>query len=232
MRVSAFWGARFESYEDCADKLARLLPAIDQAFGDYEAWLQNEGGAVDAAPDVIGRYMDQHVSEVTGDAFDDMGWCANFHRGKPRAFSVLRLRCGASAWIGNNISLDFPDSLSFDWRSIRSLIMIINEVYKVDYIAGYSLEAVRRRINEDPPPPHPIVDWMLYLANTIIPAEELPMVHSVERIGSGTLVILKKEPINLENPDDIALVEAVEPVIRRHQPDLELKPPPRRPRTI
>ncbi len=78
--------------------------------------------------------------------------------------------------------------------------------------------------------PSPVVDWMVYLANTIIPAEELPMVHSVERVGSGTLVILKKEPINLEKPEDLALVEAVEPVIRRHQPDLEMKPPPRRPR--
>ena len=43
------------------------------------------------------------------------------------------------------------------------------------------------------------------------------MVHSVEHIGTGTLVILKKERLHLNRSEDLALVEAVEPVIRRYQ---------------
>ena len=161
--------------------------------------------------------MDRHMSVAAGDAFLDMGWSANFHRARPRTFSTLRMRCGASAWIGNNISLDFPDFLPFDCRSLRALIFIIDKLYKADHLAIHSPEAVRRRLSQEPRPPYPVIDWMVYLANTIIPPEELPMVHSVEQVGSGTLVILKAEPIDFENPADLRLVEAVEAVIRRHQ---------------
>ena len=228
MKVRAFWGPRPEGREACARKLAPLISAVNQALGDDEVWMEDEGAPVDPASDDIGRHMYQHKSEVTGDPIDYMGWCASFHRGRPRAFSVLRLQCGASTWTGNSIGLEFPDKLLFDWASIRLLIIEMQSLYDPDAISSESWPAVNRRV--DMGQPSPVVDWMVYLANTIIPAEELPMVHSVERVGSGTLVILKKEPINLEKPEDLALVEAVEPVIRRHQPDLEMKPPPRRPR--
>jgi hypothetical protein len=62
---------------------------------------------------------------------------------------------------------------------------------------------------------------MVWIAGMLIPPAELPMVHSVERAGSGKLVILKQERLRLDRPEDLALVEAVEPDIRRHQP-----PPP------
>ncbi len=227
MKVRAFWGPRLESYADCASKLARLIPAINNGLCDDEAWLENDGAPVDPAPEVIGRYMDQYISEVTGKPFDDRGWCAFFHRGSG-VFSTLRLQCGASSWTGNSLILLFPDDLPYNFQTISQLIIEIQSIYDPNVITASSAEGLHR--NAESGQPSPVVDWMVYLANTLIPAEELPMVHSVERVGSGTLVILKKEPINLEKPEDLALVEAVEPVIRRHQPDLEMKPPPRRPR--
>ena len=174
------------------------------------------------------KRQNQHISDVTGKPIEEMGWCANFHRGISSSFTILNLRCGGWPWTGNNATLEFPDHLQYDRKSIRQLIIKIQSIYDPNVITASSWQGLSRKV--DLGQPSPVVDWMVYLANTIIPAEELPMVHSVERVGSGTLVILKKDPINLEKPEDLALVEAVEPVIRRHQPDLEMKPPPRRPR--
>ena len=177
----------------------------------------DDGGRTDAYTDL----------NHTGEPFDDMGWCASFHRGRSGGYSIVRVKCGAWDWIGNDLFIEFPDQLSVGLQSIRSLILEIQSIYNPDAISSNSWAAVHRR--SDLGQPRPVVDWMVYLANTIIPAEELPMVHSVERVGSGTLVILKKEPVHLENLEDLALVEAVEPIIRRHQPDIERKPRPRRP---
>ena len=206
------------------------MVAINRALGDDEPWLDVKGGVINQAPDGIGNHMDQHISD-TGQVLGDMGWCANFHRGAPGGFSTLEVQCGAGAWTGNIVWLKFPDRCHIEPSIARELLVGIQSIYDPEAMSSFSSQAVQRRLDKNPPPPRPIVDWMVYLANTLIPAEELPMVHSVERVGSGTLVILKKEPINLDTPEDLALVEAVEPVIRRHQPDLSLKPPPRRPRT-
>ena len=229
MMVRASWGPRLESYEACGEKLQLILPAVDCAVGDFRPWLDAKRRSAEIAGNV-GQHMYQNLSDVDKSPLEYMGWSVSLHRGTPPSRSVFRVQSGAEAWTGNNVFLEFPDQFRFDWRSIRSLILEIQTIYEPDAIIVSSTEGLGRRVKTGQP--SPVFDWMVYLANTIIPAEELPMVHSVERVGSGTLVILKKEPINLENPDDIALVEAVEPVIRRHQPDLELKPPPRRPRTI
>ncbi len=226
--VRASWGPRFESYEACVNKLERILPAIDCAIGDHPPWLVSGGRSAEIAGNV-GQHMYQNLSDVDKSPLEYMGWSVSLHRGSPRSLSVFRVQSGAEAWTGNSVFLEFPDQLDADWRPIRSLILEIQTIYEPDAIIVSSTEGLGRRVKTGQP--SPVVDWMVYLANTIIPAEELPMVHSVERVGSGTLVILKKEPINLEKPEDLALVEAVEPVIRSHQPDLSLKPPPRRPRT-
>jgi len=228
MKVRGFWGPRLESYEACGEKLQLILPAVDCAVGDFRPWLDAKRRSVEIAGN-LGQHLYQNMSDVDKSPLEYMGWSVSLHRGSPRSRSVFRVQSGAEAWTGNNVFLEFPDQLRFDWRSIRSLILEIRTIYEPDEIMAHSASGLTRQINSGQP--SPVVDWMVYLANTIIPAEELPMVHSVERVGSGTLVILKKEPINLEKPEDLALVEAVEPVIRRHQPDLSLKPPPRRPRT-
>jgi Immunity protein 52 len=130
--------------------------------------------------------------------------------------------CGGWSSLGNVATIQLGFDLQLEKHFQRQAMTVLIECFDPD----------RGRVNSDAASDRAIekhraagsrtqiviVDWMVYVAGADIQASELPGVFSVERVGTGTLVILKEDPIDLTNPDDLRLVESVEPVIRRYLP--------------
>lgn len=229
IEIRAQWGNRPEDRDACARRVSQFMTDMQQANPGGK-WCFYQGQRIGLPnPETVAGYQTQSISDVSGQPIEHSGWGVSFHgvsAEHPKPL-VLRVTCGA--WSGgNNVELvpygKQSDRFDFNYETMSAL----TRAFEPDSACVYSPEAWNRsieakkqaRASSEAYALWPIVDWMVYIAEAQIPASELPMVHRVEHTGSGTLVILKKERLHLNRPEDLALVEAVEPVIRRYQ-----KPP-------
>jgi hypothetical protein len=61
----------------------------------------------------------------------------------------------------------------------------------------------------------PFVDWMLYICRKWLPAvPDFAAPASVERLDSGTLIIVQDEPPNLSNESHLQNIQRVETALR------------------
>jgi hypothetical protein len=165
--------------------------------------------------------IDQNMTDSDPRPMLDLGYNLSVISMRSKTYVSSKL----GAWAptsGNSVNIDrLSDVVSSNVRTVRAVVTMIAEQFNPLFVHAYCPAAAERsamlRL------PFPFIDWMVYNADCVIPPEALPMVHSVERVGTGTLVILKKERLHLDRPEDLALVEAAEPIIRSYFPP----PPPK-----
>lgn len=221
LNLQAFWSGRLETREACARRtlafLAQLKSAFERELG-REFQVLHLGKPM-AALD-LGTVL-ECLEETVDKSYDPprvfsgpgVGTTFGLKSGDASATAIVR--CGAWIDIYNHVQVFLDGPLKESVAANRAALVAIAEHFDPMHAAVYSRLGGNRRADRNLP--YPIVDWMVYIAEARIPPDELPMVHMVEHIGSGTLVILKKERLHLDRPDDLALVEAVEPIIRRYQ---------------
>lgn len=226
LNMTAYWGDRPESREGCARRILAILRRVSAAL-PQDASICHPGGALERLDEVtVAASLSQRKDH--GDppqVMVEKGWTSTFSLGSEPDSASLILTCGAWS-MGNPQTVFLRGRYRDDQHVNHMALSAICEHFEPEYASVYSRRASQRRAIANAP--FPIFDWMVYIANVTIPPEALPMVHSVERVGSGTLVILKKERLHLDRPEDLALLEAAEPIIRSFIPP----PPAAPPRTL
>lgn len=218
MEVRAFWGARPEDREECGRRAFAFLSPLLATTGPATSvrWGKAVVGCATEAEVTAG--LTQQMTDVEPRTpISDLGWRGRYQLSGGRFDAVVTITCGAWS-LGNSCNVTIERGFSASAEVNMPIVRSIVTCFDPENVAVFSNLGSKRRVAMKAPPP--IVDWMVYIADARIPPEDLPMVHRIEHVGSGTLVILKKERLHLDRPEDLALVEAVEPVIRRYQ-----KPP-------
>jgi hypothetical protein len=218
MEVRAFWGARPEDREECGRRAFAFLSPLLAMTGPRTSVRWGKAVVRCASEAEVTAGLTQQMTDVEPrKPIPDLGWYGSYQLSGGRFDAVVKIICGA--WFrGNSCSVTIDRALSASAEINLPIVRSIVACFDPENVSVFSNLGSKRRVAMKAPPP--IVDWMVYIADARVPPEELAMVHAVEHVGSGTLVILKKERLHLDRPEDLALVEAVEPVIRRYQ-----KPP-------
>lgn len=218
----ARWPARIEDRESCGRRCTAFFDRVRQVFGNDGVWrdFNNKAYPIDDFGDRL-----QQVNDSGDTPMEELGWSGTFGlrdiggvKTVGEGIVTSTITCGAYTThhrAANMASVTLASAIKEDIEIYRRILPALVDCFEPSEIGLASYGAMERDLKLRR---FPTVDWMLWLADTIIPPDELPMVYAVEHVGTGTLVILKKEPIDLSDPADLALVEAVEPIIRRHQP--------------
>lgn len=224
--IKSHWPPRVEDREACAARTACFLERVRSIVGKTSTmnWYCGDGAAVTPiAPANVSHVLEQHRRDDNGQPMPKHGWNSSMTLAPryldPDVAAHTRVRCGA--WVlGNSVDVLLPDATRENPEVNRAVAIAIVACFEPQFIQVFSRAGGRRRADNQLP--FPIVDWIVYHADCVIPPEVLPMVHSVEHVGTGTLVIMKKERLHLDRPEDLALVETVEPILRRY-----FAPPPK-----
>jgi hypothetical protein len=209
--VWADWGPRPESREACVDRVFGFIEAACKTIRE-----SGEAGLTIKCPakaDVI-LSLKQNRTDIGNRPIERLGWSGTLLVGVGSGNVMIGVNCGA--WtLGNYVRVSLPDPLREDLSTNLALLRALVAQFEPDCAAVVSREGQNRYVARHEP--LPIVDWIVYLRNVSIAPEDLPMVHSVESFGSGTLIVTKPTRIHLSAPSDSALIDAVEPIIRLHQ---------------
>lgn len=232
--VMGRWTVRAEEALACAERCAILLNCIDRHVRAGAKWMHNGGPLIDASADSI--YPTLCRNENLKGPIGKLGWRGDCWKIGTSGYTRVEFTCGA--WgehvrFPNVVSVAPERDLQQNMNACCAILNCVVTAFDADVVEVFSEQGIKR--SRQLYGADPVVDWMVYAANCAIPPEALPMVHSVERVGSGTLVILKKERLHLDRPEDLALLDAAEPIIRSFIPPPPAAPPQpsqRAPRTL
>jgi hypothetical protein len=224
--ICCWWPSRPEGRSACALRLAKAMGSIDELEAEPGEWSGPKGRLPDTSPLTLAPLITQNRSDTDGKPIENLGWSAWLMR-NTSAEDTTSIRANCGGWDvrrnrGNSASVTLSQSRCHETSTSRTTLVVLIEAYDAELGWVCTDAGSNRALSLKLPAPP--VDWMVYL-RAHIPASEFPAgVHAVEHVAGGTLVTLSKTPIDISKPDDLALVEAVEPVIRRHLPPEPPKP--------
>ena len=220
--LGAYWPARKEAIDSCADRLLGFLTgleALDPAFGSwYEVGkslrqslkrpveFQNRSALISLLE--RGRSwtdVGRHVMEDLGFSF------YLWNGGKPPCQIGLNGQCGVySPYQGNCTLLDLPDQLEILRHPERmaAMLALAARMWEPDWaavISRRSMDARNHVVGK------PFVDWLIYLGKERAPDLNVPQAHTVERVDDmGWLIMVQRQPVDPGNPDHMRRVTAIE----------------------
>ncbi|VBA61452.1 Imm52 family immunity protein [Mycobacterium attenuatum] len=221
--VSVRWGARVESVDQAAGRVAKLLPALAALDSALSSWrdLGRSKREATAKPlvttnhaDLVQRLQDgRHRTDVGRQIMEDMGYSVYWWNGAEdsQAAANLNIHIGSSA-LGNHVVLKLPEPdavPSLYTRGIaHKLLHILVDIFDPDSVLWSNEELLAKQTEPD----HPTEDGRGYVlgklvghpagwANFLSDSDSvkfdmalLPAGATVERLGTGTLVLLGQDP--------------------------------------
>jgi hypothetical protein len=217
----ARWAARLEDRAACNQRCARFFELVHQIFHNEGTWHSYDLGHRLAVDHV--KCMRQTL-DSTDVPMEQLGWKGTFSLSDVPSVIVKNewvvrseIICGASTPhrpTPNLVSMTLAASIREDLIIYRQIVSAMLESFEPDMIELASGAARGRTLKLRL---SPTIDWMVWLADVVIPPKELTLASTVERVGTGTLVVLKLCPVDPSNAEDQTLIAAIEPVIRRYQ---------------
>ncbi|EUA07676.1 hypothetical protein I546_5085 [Mycobacterium kansasii 732] len=223
--VSVGWGARVESVDQAADRVAKLLPALAALDPALSSWcdLGRSKREATAKPlvttnhaDLVQRLQDgRHRTDVGRQIMEDMGYSVYWWNGAEdnQAAANLNIHIGSSA-LGNHVVLKLPEPdavPSLYTRGIaHKLLHIFVDIFDPDSVLWSNEELLAKQTEPDRPTEdgrgyvlgklvgHP-AGWANFLSDSDSVKFDmalLPAGATVERLGTGTLVLLGQDPAN------------------------------------
>ncbi|MEX0977648.1 MAG: Imm52 family immunity protein [Pirellulales bacterium] len=220
--LGAYWPAREESLDACADRASRFFTEvveIDPLLGNWHERAKSRKGALEKRADVKDREFlrellkrGRHWTDIRRRLMKDLGFSFGLWNGQDEPRSIgLHVTCGLYfEGLSNCLTLDLPDELGGlrDVRQMRAVIAAVAKSWEPNWAGVMSEVAMERRKFDGS---KPFVDWMLYISNRWLPsAPELKPPASIERLPAGTLIIVQDEP---PDPDDPAHLENIKQVV-------------------
>jgi hypothetical protein len=214
--ITARWRPRFEDREQCAARSFQFLEVAGRIIGLPGTW----GACGDAkffevlTLDAVRNALEQSKENRTGQVFEKHGWHREFTFRFDQKSLLVDIKCGATV-LANHVDIVMPDPQKYDISIHRRMISALADAFEPDAISVVAGAEYNRSHGI------PFINWMIW-GPVAIPAGDLPMVHSVEPAGNGTLVIISPERPYLDRREDKARFDAAAPIIRKYIP---LAPP-------
>ena len=187
-----------------------------KANGGLARWRTQKAFLAATDVETVSRGLKQNRRDFGSRApIVEIGWPCIWYVQGENTTGYMQVTCGGWA-LGNQILISLPRPMLSELRTMRPVISAIVKGFEPDWAvastsSGYGRNAALKL-------PFPVVDWMVYFTGVRIPPEEVPGVLTVEPEGDGTLVITSECPPDVKTPEGLALIERVEPIIRRYQP--------------
>lgn len=234
--VGAYWGARAESVEQCADRVARFLPvlaAIDPLLSGWRDRANTQAAAREKPivttnhEDLVERLLRGVIRDDRNKVIESSGYSVNWWNGRTGSDGggTLNMTLGRTSVHSSNVVVLNPPGA---WaapqlfteataKSIIEAVIAIFEPERAVWLDDDSREMQKEpdRVLEDGSVAMGTVvgdpaGWATYLADSYARGFEkslLPAKAIVERVGNGNLVILGSDPANPPS-DDIFAVRA------------------------
>lgn len=223
--LGAYWRARRESIEQCADRLYRMfaeLSACDETLATWYKRGRSRKRALQARADVGSReYLlgllecGRHRRDSDKTVIDDLGFCIGLWNGAATVDKEVGLgvTCGlytSNPHLGNCVVLNLPEDLG-DLRHAERMAAVLTSVitaWEPDWAGVMSIAAINAGAFDAKVP---FVDWMVYLSNRFVPQVPLlppPVtVRKVEKLGC--IIVVQDEPPDHATPEHLRNIEQV-----------------------
>jgi len=224
-KLSAYWKARKETIDACADRLGRFLTTLPACTEVFAAWYE-KGASRRKAKQVEIDFKNKEAllallergrnrRDIGKEVIEDLGFHVGmWNGGKSVKMAGVNVTCGlystAPGLGGNCVVLDLPEELGDLQQAERMANVLIATAasWEPDWAGVFSLDAMNKRSFN---PTVPFVDWMLYLSNKLAPNPTVPEPSSVKPVDAlGSLIVVQPEPVEADNPVHLQRVKAIE----------------------
>ncbi len=221
--LGAYWPARKEPLEACADRLLRFLSglaALDPAFASWYELGSSRRQALQRPidfqnKDVLVKLLlrGRDRTDIGKHVMEDLGFSVHAWNGcdPPRA-AFVRIECGLYTTVGlSNVTLlEPPEQLDGLCESARmaQVLALTARSWEPDWSSVISRQL---RDARKVPVGNPVIDRLTYVSAKLAPNPNVPPACALDRIDAiGWLIVIQREPIDTENPELLERVMAVE----------------------
>ncbi len=221
-QLSAFWGQRKESAEECAARavgLLRCLGHLDETFVKWYRLGRSRQEALqlemqlDVQP-IAELLRRQHERSRRAGATEDSGFLLMLWNGdEDRASVGVQLQCGSYGRSArNHFGMDFPTREDKRQKVLKSdllggIMRCVISTMDPDWAVVASLKhfiANRGSLQK------PVISWWTFLSSRLGPAPPMPPPARTIPLGpSGSLIVATDEGFDSENPRHLAAVKSV-----------------------
>jgi hypothetical protein len=229
--AGAYWGARKEPAEVCAQRMEVLLAALAQVDPSFTRWFQQSRSLKESLkrPLELNRASLQRwiargaMRSDGGQVMESLGYSVAAWNGVSDEYddTGFQTSCGSSsAAVGNSHVFSLPSRGPNADRVLTApvltgLVRSMAIAWDPDWGVAMS-DQLRDRMKPRRPPGAPYVGWVTYLAPHRGTVPPLPAPVHIEPVeGKGTLIILTPERFTVEDPEHVALAERVRELLDR-----------------
>ena len=220
--LHVLWADRPESREDCSNRIFSFM----EKFKIYNKIPQKWRHSVELetiSPAIVGHYIQQNFTDVKPKPIENLGWSGTFSMDLPEGFFFSRFSCGGWSTIKNSVIVRFPKSLHKRYDLFYETMRAAVESFDPDYGSVFTSAAADRTRSLSIQLQY--IDWMIYVRNEQLASVDIPEIFCNKRLGPGSFIATKNSPVNLGEPEDLALIERIDPLIRQFVPEDIPKPP-------
>jgi hypothetical protein len=227
--LGAYWPARCESIEQCADRLQGCFAGLSICDPVLATWYelgQSRKQALQKRADAGSRdYLiamlnsGRNRRDIGKTVIEELGFHIGvWNGGADGKESGLGITCGqysTAPGLGSNcVNLDLPERLGDLERAehMARVLEVVAESWEPDWAGVMSGAAMDAR---DFTARKPFVDWMLYLSNGLVfPIPELLRPAKVQHVGKiGSIIVVQPEPPDPANCQHLRNIQQVEKVL-------------------
>lgn len=248
----AYWGPRAESVDQCAERIARLIPALG-AIDDLLTGWHDEAEIIPnsvvqpivttAHQDLVERLKIGIARDDIGEVMDTLGYSVYWQNKSNSGRITLHISLGVtSKLVSNLVIFQFPDPIVapsiYSTRSASALVSTIIDIFQPDRAVWLDDDSHAAQKEPDRISPiggfaigkligHP-AGWATYLADseaTGFDRNLLPATASTRRVSGGTLVFLGDDPAKPAISDVLALRLAMGYEVPPQSPHTAQSPP-------
>lgn len=218
--LGAYWGARRENLEECAEKANRFFDGLVQIDPLLAHWYErgrSRGDALQRRVDPLDteklRFLllkGRNRRDVDREVIEDLGFRIGLWNGADAEDdrASVDIHCGSyTPLVGNEVVINLPHrSQGHQWVTKASaLLALVADVWRPDWAGIMSDKAMRAR---DFDGDHPFVDWMVYVPRLV---ESVPPPSSIEAVnGLGSIIVVQPEPTTGNDSEELSRVRQVE----------------------
>jgi hypothetical protein len=243
-RLETYGVSRDESPRSCATRFARMLSGLVLLHPAFGRW--NQQGYTEAEwsvpfcamPPNIDELKSifekgRHYKDITHELMPEAGFSASAWNGREGPLGVsMRLDVG-SYWDRP----DFPNQIDFelgdlarenvdliDANTLKALLLATVGAWEPSWVSLASLDYSKQFFDTLPPPPFRS-GWMTYLSAPYARKVTPPPLAITEPVaGGGILLLATSEPFTTDNPQHVAVADAIQVCLEPLQSNPRLAP--------
>ncbi|MCI0738941.1 MAG: immunity 52 family protein [Gemmataceae bacterium] len=218
--LGAYWGARRESIQQCAERLCRFLSTLskqDQLFSRWYRPIKHKNEVKSELKfkkneELVKLFCDLRKEKDDIDCV--LGHSAQMWNGEEHShFAGLSITCGLySSHPGlSNVCLVYLPADLPGLRKPEKLVPVLSGAATHWEPEWGGIVSTTSRNVRNLPISGPFADWIFYASKDYLPMETIPNDLRVYPVGGlGKIVVMKQEPVDASQPEDLARIESAE----------------------